>query len=266
MNEVLTQHFLSMKWDKNYLTQITSVSEDTIVSVLDSVLPEWASEITDLKEVKGESVCSVALYLPGRIRSGLGTNDYSAICNIINRMKSDVNDNPVPKTTPENVTNQQSVSQQQSIQNFNQNFFNNFMSSDGQTNNLNVKSDQNSEPKKEEPEFVDFNSPEAQAMEKEFWQHGTIGMNPIEPEKKEEPITATPQEVNPTGQPIPRSAWTQENGLKLKNWMSQHNVTNIEQMNNWLMKYCGLDYDHFNPEYTDKFIAWTNAVREKQTY
>lgn len=243
MNEILTKHFLSMEWDKNCLNQITSISEDTIVSQLDSVLPQWASEITDFKEIKGNATFAVALYLPGRIMSGTGNTDLAAICNIISKMKSNVNVNTTPKTTSENVTSQQN--NQTTV-------FNELLSGN----------DTKEPEQKQESEFVDFNSPEAQAMEKEFWEHGTIGINNTENDS----VQPTPQQVNPTGQPIPRTAWTQEAGMKLKTWMGQHNVTDINQMNNWLNKYCGLDYDHFNPEYVDKFIAWTNTLREKQTY
>jgi hypothetical protein len=60
--------------------------------------------------------------------------------------------------------------------------------------------------------------------------------------------------------------WTTEQGDKIKKWIAENGINGKEQMSAWLIRYCGLDYDHFNPEWTDKFLEWAEALRERQTY
>jgi hypothetical protein len=112
------------------------------------------------------------------------------------------------------------------------------------------------EPKKEEPEYLEFGTPECDAYEKQFWDQ----VNKADALK-----TPTADEVNP-GHVYMKPNWTNETGAKLQAWMKAHNVTTKEQMSSWFMRYCGLEYDFFNPEWLDKFINWTDALREQQTY
>lgn len=273
MYETLTQKFLSMKWDKNYLNLLnTSVSEDTIVSILDNVFPDWTFKITHLISVNGGTCIAGTLFLPGRTIDGTGSNEWAAICNIITKLTSQVN---VVSENKSNVSEKQNhtisvnsvmeqlsnmkantqkgsetMSKEQADKN--QQMFDDIMN--GMINNQpNVPKE---EPKKEEPEYVEFGSPECEAYEKEFWDQ----VNKSDPLK-----TPTPEEVNPNHVPM-NNMWTTEVGEKLKAWAMKHNISGKEQMSSWFMRYCGLDYDYFNPEWTDKFIAWTEALREKQTY
>jgi hypothetical protein len=118
-----------------------------------------------------------------------------------------------------------------------------------------IASQNNSEPI-QEPTELPFNSPESIAYEEQFAK---------EAEQYEALKQPTPEMVNPNNL-IYSNSWTTEVGMKMKTWANEHSITGKDQMSAWLIKYCGLDYDHFNPEWTDKFIAWAKALREKQTY
>lgn len=270
MYEKLTEKFLSMKWDENYLTKLnTSVSEDTVVSILDNVFPEWTFKITHMISTNNGMCVAGTLFLPGRTIDGTGSNEWSAICNIISKLTTKVNSvsekasqpaqnaSEQPKTTSASVIaelssikakTQQNASEQS--QNDAQAIFNALLGDNDNT------SQTKEEPKKEEPERLEFGTPECDAHEKQFWDQ----VNEAEALK-----TPTAEEVNPNHVPM-KQAWTTETGTRLKEWMAAHNVVTKEQMSSWFMRYCGLEYDFFNPEWLDKFINWTDALREQQTY
>lgn len=277
MNEFLTQHFLSLKWDKNYASQLNaSLSEDTIVSKLDSILPEWHAEITHMTDSK----VAIALYLPGKIYSGIGTSDVNAICNIIRRINPIVNTESLETPTQQSKATIESVTAQLTQMKTNaakmvntQDEITKFDDAEvidkPKTNNIlddllmMNESTKPTSPAPQEPivteepkeEALEFGTPECDAYEKEFWD-SVNGSSPV---------PNTPEGMNPNMEyMIPR--WTEEQGMKLKAWANEHNISNKDEMSAWLKKYCGLEYDYFNPMYVDNFITWTNVLREKQTY
>ena len=279
MDNFLAQHFLSMKWNKeDYFANITNVNEENVISLLDASLPEWSFETNNLIVLNNQPLFSITVYFPGRIFSSSGKSEADALINIIKKVsvKNNVSSlqNPIeksvkelqseskPKETKESVL-QKLEDVKKNVQNKQQpktdDIFEDLLSEPTsnqsvQQNNISVEqSNTNSEP-----EYVEFGSPESEAFEQEFMQS-------VE-NQKERIIQPTADIVNPTGQPIPKSAWTNEMADKLKLWMGKHNVTNKDQMSAWFIKYCGLDYDYFDPKFVDNFIAWTEELREKQTY
>lgn len=280
MYEKLTEKFLSMKWDQNCLNTLNTsasgqLTEDNVVSVLNNVFPDWTFKIT-LMNASGERIAGT-LFLPGRCYDGTGSNEWSAICNIINKLTANVNIISTPKqTTPSNATEAPKtttasvMAQLSSIKantpqnaseqpkNDAQTIFDELMN-DTPTTPTETKTDAEIFDQKGQPEYVDFDSPEAEKFEKEFWDKA----NQIKQENALK--TPTPEEVNPTHVPM-INAWTAEIGNKLKLWSQEHNITSKDQISAWLKRYCGLEYDYFNPAWTDRFIAWTEALREQQTY
>lgn len=260
MYEKLTEHFLSMKWDKEYLNKLnTSLTEDTIVSSLDLVFPEWSFKITNLNDTK----VAGTLFLPGRLLDGTGSNEWSAIYNIITMLTKNIsNDSKVsinsdnventveekPKTTVNSVLEQ--------LNNINSNIQNNSDNQNDSNNQIfnDLLNNNNSG-------FVEFDSSKQDDFEKQFLNSLDNFQN-----SENDPLkTPTPEEVNPN-HVLMNNNWTTENGSELKQWMADHNISSKEEISSWLKKYCGLEYDYFNPEWAGKFIAWTKALREKQTY
>jgi len=246
MNEFLTQHFLSMKRDKNYQTLFASTTKDNVISFLDQNFPnQWAMETLHVFNHVNDVKFSVAVYLPGLVMCGNGKDESEAICNAVTKLSSAVSNirpttiqeaahTEIPtennKLTTESVM-QQLESMQASIQNKQQ---------------------------EQEPQYLEFGSPEQQAFDNQFFDEAK--------KSEDDPLKQpTKEEVNPTGE-ILVNKWVTEQGEKLKQWSINHQIASKEQMSAWFIKYCGLDYDHFNPEWVDKFIAWTEALREKQTY
>lgn len=276
MYEKLTEKFLSMKWDKNYITNLNAskISEDTVVSILDDVLPEWTFKITHMIELNGGMSVGGTLFLPGRTIDGTGSNEWSAICNIISKLTANVNNvsnvSPQPQLNTE-TPKQTTDSVQKQLQEMKNkvkpakpvddttNIFNELMGGGDSVNKDEPEELPQNEPKeekKEENEFLEFGTPECDAYEKEFWDQ----VNAAEALK-----TPTPEEVNPN-HIVMRQMWNDEQGAKLRQWATEHNIAGKEQMSAWFKRYCGLEYDYFNPEWVDKFILWTKALREKQTY
>ncbi len=280
MYEKLTEKFLSMKWDQNCLNLLNTlisehpITEDNVVSILDNVFPDWTFKIT-LMNANGERIAGT-LFLPGRCYDGTGSNEWSAICNIINKLTANVNPitNPkpsiqseaseAPKTTTASVMAQLSSIKANTAQNVSeapkndaQAIFDELMNTDGSTPQPTQKTDAEIF-KQDGPEYVDFDSPEAEKIAQDF-------MKQIQKSKEDALKTPTAEEVNPN-HVIMSQAWTTETGNLLKTWCQKHNVTSKEQMSAWFKRYCGLDYDYFNPEWTGRFINWTEALREQQTY
>ena len=279
MDNFLAQHFLSMKWNKeDYFANVTNVNEENVISLLDASLPEWSFETNNLIVLNNQPLFSITVYFPGRIFSSSGKSEADALINIIKKVsvKNNVSSlqNPIeksvkelqseskPKETKESIL-QKLEDVKKNVQNKQQpktdDIFEDLLSEPAsnqsvQQNNISVEQPNTNS----EPEYVDFGSPESEAFEQEF-------MRSVE-NQKERIIQPTADVVNPTGQPIPKSAWTNEMADKLKLWMGKHNVTNKDQMSAWFIKYCGLDYDYFDPKFVDNFIAWTEELREKQTY
>lgn len=273
MYEKLTEKFLSMKWDQNYLNQLnTSISEDTVVSILDKVFSDWTFKITHMISVNGGMCVAGTLFLPGRTIDGTGSNEWSAICNIISKLTANVNvvsNNSVqpvqnaseqPKTTSASVMAELSNIKAKTQQNGSeqpkddaQAIFDELLGGDGTPK---ATEEHKAETKEEEPEYLEFGTPECDAYEKKFWD---------QVKQADALKTPTADEVNPNRVPM-KQAWTNETGNRLKEWMATHNVVTKEQMSSWFMRYCGLEYDFFNPEWLDKFITWTDALREQQTY
>ena len=263
MYEKLTEKFLSMKWDKGYLSKLnTSISEDTIVSSLDNAFPEWTFKITHMISVNDKMCVAGTLFLPGRTIDGTGSNEWSAIYNIISRLRANVNnisyDTSKDNSASSKTTSASIMAELSSIKAKTE-----LNNSEESKNDTDFDADAKAifdelldDEKQKESDFIEFGTPEAEAHEKEFWNQ----INKAEALK-----TPTAEEVNP-GHVFMKPKWTTETGAKLQNWMKTHNITTKEQMTSWFMRYCGLEYDFFNPEWLDKFIAWTDALREQQTY
>lgn len=267
MHEKLTEKFLSMGWNKNWLTQITTpVSEDTVVSILNNVFPEWTFTVNLLSENR----VAGTLFLPGYLIDFTGTNEFNGICNIINKLATNVNgistnQQPIvtnaseaPKTTTASVMAELSSIKAVVQQNASERPKNDAQAIFDDLMNSSSTITKTEEPKKEESEYLQYGTPECDAHEKQFWDQVN--------QSQEDPLkTPTPEQVNPNHE-LTNRLWTTETGTKLQAWMKVHNVNGKEQMSAWFMRYCGLDYDYFNPEWVDKFIAWTDALRERQTY
>ena len=277
MNDYLTQKFLSLKWDKQLTKTLntSSVSDDSILSLIDSIFQEWSCETTNMISVNNQLVVSVNLYLPGRILSGVGSSTENALANIvrnifytdsvndiINETSNNVNVQKVENTTQ--VVNQQIETPESVVQKINE------MANNVQPKQPNpidslmmdfpniAQQQQTEQPITNQPIEVEIGSEEEKKISAEFQQFGTVGINePI--------IQPTAQEVNPTNQPMTH-LWNEENGPKLKNWMNSHGINNPEQISAWFRRFCGLDYEHFNPAYIDQFLKWADSLRESQTY
>ena len=296
MHELLTEKFLSMKWDENYLERLsTSISEDAVVSSLDSIFPEWSFQITHMISVNNEMRIGGTLFLPGRLIDGTGSNETDAIYNIISALVRNVKhnsnveqksfENPQlqelkPITTSDvveklaamksNVAPNSTPVEEPKASNT-QEIFDALLGMPG-TKETSVEENNDRIDLSKDIE-VPFDSKEAREYDAEFWKiiDGNI---PVleQPTREVQDINAealrrpNPEEVNPTGRLVPREEWDVANGTILKTWMTQHNVTKIEEINAWLKQYCGLDYDHFDPKWTQKFINWTEALKERQTY
>lgn len=281
MDNFLTQHFLSMKWDKdNYFANVTDVNEENVISVLDSSLPEWSFETNNLVVLNNQPLFSITVYFPGRIFSSSGRSEADALINIIKKVsvKNNISSlqNPIEKSVKELQSESRPKETKESVLQRLEEVKNNVQNKQ-KTNTDDIFEDLLSEPVSSqsvqqqnnmsveqnvvnsEPEYVEFGSPESNAFEQQFMQN-------VEQSQKERIVQPTAEIVNPTGQPIPKSAWTNEMADKLKLWMGKHNVTSKDQMSAWFIKYCGLDYDYFDPKFVDNFIAWTEELREKQTY
>jgi hypothetical protein len=222
-------------------------------------------------ELNGGMSVGGTLFLPGRTIDGTGSNEWSAICNIINKLTTNVNNvsnvSPqpqqniveAPKKTSDSVQKELEAMKAKTVQqNVNkpvsdaEAIFNDLIGDDAS------KATETKEETKEEQteEFLEFGTPECDAYEKNFWDQ----VNAAEALKN-----PTPDEVNPN-HIVMRQMWNDEQGEKLRQWAKEHGINGKEQMSTWFKRYCGLEYDYFNPEWVDKFILWAKALREKQTY
>lgn len=269
MNEFLTQRFMTMNRTNNYQEMfsksLSSITDTNVISYLDSNFTnQWAMQITGITD----SRVAVALFLPGLILQGTGENETKALCNIITNLTrniQDVTQNNIPQIntsqTVQPTQKETAESINQKLEQIKANTKNKTVQTNAQTNdaifnsliaNANAMSQlKPQEQPQESPEELPFYSKESEEFEKKF----------LEDTFKQ----PTPEMVNPTGM-IYSNSWTPEVGMKLKAWSDEHGITSKEQMSSWLMRYCGLDYDHFNPEWTDKFLVWAKALRETQTY
>lgn len=259
MNSILTQHFMSMKRDIECEQKLIASNQDSIINILNDTIPSWEYEITNIITSDSQLILTVVLYLPGRILSGIGKSVTDAIMNIINMhfvSKSNVNQSVQPTQVNQPLTNASQVVEK--LQNIKNNVIEqNNQPKNNPSNSNNIFDDLLSDNNNVQNNQFEFGSNEAKEFEKE------VGTFEQENKMPEQP---TAEMVNPTNQLIPKNAWTVEKGAKLREWMQRHNVSNKDQMNAWLKKYCGLEYDYFDPQWLDKFIEWTDALREMQTY
>lgn len=265
MNEFLTQHFMTMNRTNNYQEMfsksLSSITDSNVISYLDSNFSnQWAMQITDITD----SRVAVALFLPGLILQGTGENETKALRYIITNLTNNIQDETQNNVSQINTSQTVQPTQKETVSSINQKLEQiktNTENKTAQDNNaifdsLIASANAMSQSKPQEqpqelPEELPFDSPESNAFEKKFWEDAL-----------KQP---TPEMVNPTGT-IYSNSWTPEVGMKLKAWSDEHGITSKEQMSSWLIRYCGLDYDHFNPEWTDKFLVWAKALRETQTY
>lgn len=284
MYEELTKHFLSMQYDKNnfpkYLERLSNASftKDTLPCILNEVFPDWTFKISHFIGDRDWQRIAGTLFLPGHTYDGTGSDVNDAIFNIINsiikkvNINSDVSNIPQetipeqteqPKQTSASILNElQSIKNNtsenavQQVKNDTDDLFDSLMNANPVVTQTPVQEQQSvQQTTNNEPKYVDFDSPECDEIVKNFNEQ--FINNPLK--------TYTPEEVNPNHE-FMKPKWTTPVGAKLSEWMKLHNVTTKEQMTSWFMKFCGLEYDYFNPDWLDKFIAWTEALREQQTY
>ena len=299
MNENFTTYFLSMSWESSFVDKLSSIpySSDTIIANLNDVFPKWGFEVTNIIGTVETYLVSINLYLPGRILSGIGKTTDDALSNIISSLVKKVNLEKLPNNISKNVEQTPSslnvignsaqekklstddiineINQKKEATNNTSSLFDGFNFSGMFSGNQQTPTEQNTNQTSNN--FVSFmplpdakfGSTEQQKTDQEFLQHGTIGINEpqsiIEEPVKEKPVIKqpTPSEVNPTNRIYTNSDWDSENGRKLKKWIKKHEIHDEEQMGNWFKLYCGLDYSHFNPEWTDRFIEWMDQKREQ---
>ena len=285
MNDKLVEHFMQSRFDKKWLDDMSKqgLNQENIFAVLENSLPEWSVDVSVLDH--GSDIIATTLYMPGKIITYLDKDEKSGLINIIRDLTQKVNldSNNVsqteqPSVTPQSASKKSTADVLADLQAMNDKVAKNAsekqetpsqptqptqpipslldqMMNDSITNQKNVAGDT--------PTEVPFESKEAQDFEKEFWN----GVKASEQKKQEEQpkFIPSPETINP-GNLIMKNQWTPEQGQKIKAWMAEMGVTQQDQLSSWLLKYCNLDYEHFNPQYVDNFIEWTKELREKQTY
>ena len=260
MNDFLTQHFLSLKWDKEITKHASNltINNETVFNVLDTLFQDWSFEISNIIANSDRTIVSVVLYLPGRIISGTGNNETDALINIINRIICTINSKDVQTQTFNSVENTQNKITTKDILADMEQKKNNIIQNQQQNNVFDdlLSGFSENKPIESQPTEVEFESETSNQFEAEFQK--TI---------QKEPETLTSDIVNPSRRIIPKDEWSQNNaGAKLRDWCAKHNVTDKNQISSWLNKFCGLTYDYFDPKYVDNFILWADSLREKQTY
>ena len=281
MNEQLTKRFMEMKWEDSYseqLSNLTDLSESNVIQKLNSIFPKWSYTIESVNQINNQMVIAGTLYLPDNIRSGIGNSDNGVLYNIIRTFIGSVNTTStekqnVPKKT---LTSDDVVSKLQEMKNNISNKESKPESTESQSNTnppannnnslfndlLNSMSN-NKEEKKEEPkeEYIPY-PPETEEDKKKLEElnKAAFGSN-----FKSSTFSPTPEFINPKNE-IMLGKWTQEEANKIKQWCATIGVSNKDEMSAWIKRFCNLDYDHFDPQYVDKFIEWSNELREKQSY
>lgn len=277
MNDYLAQHYTSTVGSSDLSQLKVPSDEKSVVAYLNKTVGKWAFDITGVYQTQNGMAVTVVAYFPHTILSGMGNSYQNALCNIIRDITYNVASDSKPISKDNNVVddvlkqmeqkkekalnNQSSLQQPSNIypekkeeEVFGSNMFQNIP----KVNEPNT-STAPPVPQANKPTEVNFFSKEAEEIEKEFSK-----MVFEEPQK--EKFVPTPENINPTGQIFPPNAWSTEQGQKAKNWMAEFGINKKEEFSAWLIRYCGLDYDHFNPQYIDNFIEWVNEMREKQTY
>lgn len=270
-----------MKWEDSYseqLSNLTDLSESNVIQKLNSIFPKWSYTIESVNQINNQMVIAGTLYLPDNIRSGIGNSDNGVLYNIIRTFIGSVNTTStekqnVPKKT---LTSDDVVSKLQEMKNNISNKESKPESTESQSNTnppannnnslfndlLNSMSN-NEEKKKEESkeEYIPY-PPETEEDKKKLEEldEAIFGSN-----FQSSTFSPTPEFINPKNE-IMLGKWTQEEANKIKQWCATVGVSNKDEMSAWIKRFCNLDYDHFDPQYVDKFIEWSNELREKQSY
>lgn len=171
---------------------------------------------------------------------------------------------PVGNTGVNDILNEIKQKKEQAVNNNTKNEQSNMFNNQNFNNTMNLfeaqQPTQNVMPEPQPPkqkDTVDFFSPEAEEIGKQV-------VKELEEEQNNK-FVPSPETINPNNE-ITKDWWTQEQGQKAMEWSKKFDITNKDQFSAWTMKYCGLDYDHFNPKYIDDFIKYTEELRERQTY
>ena len=287
MNESLTERFLSNPYNKESFKQIntSTLTENNIVSVLDNLFNgDWTFKINNVVPLSNGLHTLITLFIPGKVIDGSGTNEWEAVCNIIKHLIP-TQDTVIPTQDTTSIQIrpvQQQTVQENTIQNESEQpkkktadimaELSNVQSkikgqaSDAVTTTTTTVTQENNSSDSFFDDLIDsFDSNTSQESAQETQVEEPSNTTTQEVVKVEMPKNPTPEEVNPTNQ-IMSNNWTTEQGDKIKKWIAENGINGKEQMSAWLIRYCGLDYDHFNPEWTDKFLEWAEALRERQTY
>lgn len=275
MNEVLTQHFLSLKWDGSTVTTTPNITKDNVISVLNNTFNEWSYEILSVNQINGQMVVVVALYMPGKVICGMGPDDSAALLNIICSLHKEINSVPEKNLNTEQIqqnnqtktlTSKDVVQRLEDIQNK--------ISSQSQPSQTpptaqnngfpDLLSDMlgNSIPQQQTAPVAQQNAPqEDDYSDLPFTMSEDFANSFQEPKK----FVPSPETINPNHTIMIRQ-WKPEQGQKFSAWCKENNVSSKAEAEAWIKRYCGLTYDYFNPDYVDDFIRWAKELREKQTY
>ena len=246
MNDFLAQHFLTTSYGSDLSQLEVPSNEDEIISYLNEKVGKWTFEVADVCVInETKQIVTVNVYFPQRILSGTGINYHNAICNVLRDILCGTSQstNSVPQQSPPQKNN---------------NVVNNLLGELEKKKEAVQQKTSVSTPKKVEDNTIDFFSPEAEELSKQVVQELQ--------EESQQPKKLSPEVVNPTNALFGKGSWTQEQTNKAMEWMSEFGVNKEEEFSAWLNNYCGLDYNHFNPNYIDSFIEYTKLLRDKQTY
>ena len=280
-NESLTKDFLSSgtPWDRSSLSS-KNITEDNVLGIIDSIIPnhEWTYDITNICNINNGPVISVTLYLPGIVISSTGFSYKNAVVHALRDIIAMENSKNVQTDIPKEVEAQQpKMSDKLSvddvlgqISNMNENIKGknkpeSTLAVNQQSSLLDEFFNSNKNKQQATPEPVEqkqsndipFFSKEAEEVgkqvEQEIEDYNYSRFNP------------SPESVNPTNRIFSMNDWASQ-GDKVKAWMQELSIKNKEEFSAWTRKWCGLDYDHFDPQYLDYLIRWSKDLREKQTY
>lgn len=279
MSESLTERFLSNPYNKESFKQINTsiLTENNIVSVLDNLFNgNWTFKINNVVPLPNGLHTLITLFIPGKVIDGSGTNEWEAVCNIIKHLiptqdVSSIQSLSVQQQTVQENTVQNTPEQpKKNVADIMTELSNVQSKIKGQTSDavttttttITQKSNNSDSFFDDLIDSFDTNTSQEPAQNISTEETSNITQEVV---KVEMPKNPTPEEVNPTNQ-ILSNNWTIQQGEKIRKWINENGINGKEQMSAWLMRYCGLDYDHFNPEWTDKFLEWAEALRERQTY
>ena len=284
MNEFLTQKYLAMKpYDFHNISEAPNLEEsrDIVVFLNKTFGNKWIYDIqgTFNKVENGqvlETEYIINLYIPGFVVSGVGHTRLRAICNAVRDLRHSSESlipllNETEKSTESTIIDD-SIKNIETPEQFDgvwDHILNNESNSNIEKSDISKEEkplasttdsittiENITEEEQETPELVEFGSPESEAFEKEF----------AEQVFNKAPELPTPEMVNPNMQRFD-GMWSPDIGTKFMQYAREKlGANSAQEVSPWTRRYCGLDFEYFNPQWTDKFIEWAEYVRERQTY